>query len=108
MQSDWIWAIFGHCVSDGDDDEEELNCVLCMQSFWFKAQLLEHLKEKHNKAEPENYIKEKGKKILLEEKDLTEIMMVNKRNGVGFGAKNKQMTTGRGKLDQIYTQFLKK
>ena len=79
-----------------------------MQSFWFKAQLLEHLKEKHNKAEPENYVKEKGKKILLEEKDLTEIMMVNKRNGVGFGAKSKQMTTGRGKLDQIYTHFLKK
>ena len=78
-----------------------------MQSFWFKAQLLEHLKEKHNKAEPENYVKEKGKKILLEEKDLTEIMMVNKRNGVGFGAKSKQMATGRGKLDQIYTQFKK-
>ena len=50
-----------------------------MESFWYKPQLLEHIKEKHNKADPETYAK--NKKILLDAKDVTDILLVNKKTG---------------------------
>ena len=39
-------------MDDGDDDD--LTCNMCLSSFWYKNELLEHMKNTHNigKAEP--------------------------------------------------------
>ena len=35
-----------------DDEDDGLTCRLCLQPFWYKAQLIDHLKETHSIADP--------------------------------------------------------
>ena len=35
-----------------DDEDDGLTCRLCLQPFWYKARLIDHLKETHSIAEP--------------------------------------------------------
>ena len=72
-----ILSHFGYCVSDEDED---VTCHLCSQSFWFKNQLFDHLKEKHDKNDPESYQKN---------------MQVNKVRGVPI--QKKETSNGGGK-----------
>ena len=44
-----------------DDDEENLTCPVCMSSFWYPNQTLEHLKTVHKQENPEKYLKERLK-----------------------------------------------
>ena len=46
---------------DEDEDEGSLTCPVCMSSFWYPNQTLEHMKTAHNYDNPEKVIREKAK-----------------------------------------------
>ena len=86
-----ILSHFGYCVSDEDDSD--VTCPLCSQSFWFKNQLLDHLKEKHDKHDPTNFLKtrqdNKVRGLPNQDKDIS---IIEQRNGGG------KRPPGRGKI----------
>ena len=44
-------------ADDDDDEEEDLTCKVCQSSFWFKGQLVEHLKNTHKVEDTDKYFK---------------------------------------------------
>ena len=42
-----------------DDDDEDFSCRVCQAVFWFKGQLVDHLKNTHNVDHPDKYLKTK-------------------------------------------------
>jgi len=40
-------------------DDDELSCKLCLSTFWYKTEIIEHLKADHNIDDPESFLKEK-------------------------------------------------
>ena len=44
---------------DEDDDDEDFSCRVCQAVFWFKGQLVDHLKNTHNVENPDKYLKTK-------------------------------------------------
>ena len=42
---------------DDDDDDEDFSCRVCQAVFWFKGQLVDHLKSTHNVENPDKYLK---------------------------------------------------
>jgi len=41
------------------EDDEDLSCRLCLSTFWYKTEIMEHLKQDHNVDDPEKYLKTK-------------------------------------------------
>merc|ERR1719357_837135 len=62
-----------------DEDDSDVTCPLCSQSFWFKNQLLDHLKEKHDKPDPTNFLKTKQDNKVRGQ----DISIIEQRNGGG-------------------------
>jgi len=48
---------------DPFEDDEDLTCRLCLNAFWYKPQVLEHLKTVHSVTDPEAFVKEKKTSI---------------------------------------------
>jgi len=44
---------------DFDSDDDDLTCTMCLSSFWYKNELLEHMRNTHNIENPEKHIKSK-------------------------------------------------
>ena len=42
-----------------DDEDEDFSCRVCQAVFWFKGQLVDHLKNTHNVENPDKYLKTK-------------------------------------------------
>lgn len=42
-----------------DDDEEDLTCTMCLSSFWYRNELIDHMKNTHNVEKPEKHLKAK-------------------------------------------------
>ena len=41
------------------EDDEDLSCSLCMNSYWYKREIYEHLMVEHDIDDPEKFLKEK-------------------------------------------------
>ena len=46
-----------------DDDDDDLTCRVCLSSFWYRTQLLEHLEKSHSVKDPDAYLKEKRSRV---------------------------------------------
>ena len=46
-----------------EDDDDDLTCRICMSSFWYKSQIVEHLSKTHSVKDPEAFIKEKRQRV---------------------------------------------
>ena len=46
-----------------EDDDDDLTCRICMSSFWYKSQIIEHLSKTHSVKDPEAFIKEKRRRV---------------------------------------------
>ena len=46
-----------------EDDDDDLTCRICMSSFWYKSQIVEHLSKTHSVKDPEAFIKEKRRRV---------------------------------------------
>ena len=44
-----------------DEDDEDLTCTMCLSSFWYRTELIEHMKSTHNVEKPEKHLAAKGK-----------------------------------------------
>jgi len=42
-----------------DDDDDDLTCNMCLSSFWYKQELIDHMKNTHNVENPAKHIKAK-------------------------------------------------
>ena len=47
-----------------EDEDDGLTCRMCLQQFWYKSHLMEHLKSNHSIAEPDKYEREEREKKL--------------------------------------------
>ena len=81
-----------------DDEDDGLTCRLCLQAFWYKAALIDHLKETHSIADPVKYEREeRGKKLrkIQEERQRLEAAK-RQRMGAAAYAAQRGMMRGRG------------
>ena len=46
-----------------DDDDDDLTCRVCLSSFWYRTQLIEHLEKTHSVKDPEAFLNEKRRRI---------------------------------------------
>ena len=46
-----------------DDDDDDLTCRVCLSSFWYRTQLIEHLEKTHSVKDPEAFLKEKRRRV---------------------------------------------
>ena len=46
-----------------DDDDDDLTCRVCLSSFWYRTQLLEHLQKTHSVKDPDAYLQEKKSRV---------------------------------------------
>ena len=45
-----------------NDEDDGVTCRMCLQPFWYKSELFEHLKTLHSISDPERYEKEEREK----------------------------------------------
>ena len=46
-----------------DDDDDDLTCRVCLSSFWYRTQLIDHLGKTHSVKDPEAFLKEKRRRV---------------------------------------------
>ena len=51
-----------------DDEDDGLTCRLCLQAFWYRDHLNEHLKDAHSIVDPSKYEREEREKREIEER----------------------------------------
>ena len=66
-----------------EDEDDGLTCRMCLQSFWYKAQLVDHLKSTHSVTDPERYEREEREKKMrrIREEQQRQIMAKRQRMG---------------------------
>jgi hypothetical protein len=74
-----------------EDEDDGLTCRMCLQSFWYKAQLLDHLKSTHSIAEPDRYEREEREKKLRRLREAQQRSIMAKRQRMTRGGRG-----GRG------------
>ena len=84
-----------------DDEDDGVTCRMCLQPFWYKSQLHDHLKSTHSITDPERYEKEEREKKLrrLREEQHRMAMANRGRGGSAMAAmrgRGGQMIRGRG------------
>ena len=62
-----------------DDEDDGLTCRMCLQSFWYKTHLLEHLKDAHSISEPDRYEREERERRLRRIREVQQRRMVAQR-----------------------------
>merc|ERR1712226_1287682 len=78
-----------------DDEDDGVTCRMCLQPFWYKSQLHDHLKSTHSITDPERYEKEEREKKLRRLREEQHRMALAQRGGGGPGGPG-GMIRGRG------------
>jgi len=89
-----------------DDEDDGLTCRLCLQAFWYRGHLNDHLKEAHSIADPTKYEREEREKKLRRIREEQQRMAMSKRqrlmqmSGRGGAVRGRggMMMRGRGGL----------
>ena len=89
-----------------DDEDDGLTCRLCLQAFWYRGHLNDHLKEAHSIADPVKYEREEREKKLRRIREEQQRMAMSKRQrlmqmsgrGAVRGRGGMMMRGGRGGL----------
>merc|ERR1712088_2217 len=89
-----------------DDEDDGLTCRLCLQAFWYRGHLNDHLKEAHSIADPAKYEREEREKKLRRIREEQQRMAMSKRQrlmqmsgrGAVRGRGGMMMRGGRGGL----------
>ena len=82
-----------------DDEDDGLTCRLCLQAFWYKTQLIDHLKDTHSIADPVKYEREEREKKLRRIREEQQRLAAAKRQRMGaaaYAAQRGMMRGGRG------------
>uniref|UniRef100_A0A0K2TZ89 C2H2-type domain-containing protein n=1 Tax=Lepeophtheirus salmonis TaxID=72036 RepID=A0A0K2TZ89_LEPSM len=83
-----------------EEEDDGLTCRLCLQSFWYKSALIEHLKTIHSISDPVRYEREerekKLKRIREEQQRIAMIRRQRELRGRGRGMIARGGSAGRG------------
>jgi len=52
-------TVTGNPLFKDDDNDEDLTCTMCLSSFWYRNELIDHMKNTHNVEKPEKHLKAK-------------------------------------------------
>ena len=66
-----------------DEDDDGPSCQKCLQPFWYKSQLHDHLKSAHFITDPERYEKEEIEKKLIRLREEQHRMALAQHGGHG-------------------------
>ena len=90
-----------------DDEDDGLTCRLCLQAFWYRDHLNEHLKDAHSIVDPSKYEREEREKKLRRIREEQQriamskrqrLMQMSGRGGMVRGRGGMMMRGGRGGL----------
>merc|ERR1712016_116977 len=73
-----------------------VTCRMCLQPFWYKSQLFEHLKTVHSISDPERYEKEEREKKLRRLREDQQRMAMAQRGRGGMVRGGRGLIRGRG------------
>ena len=79
-----------------DDEDDGLTCRLCLQAFWYRDHLNEHLKDAHSIADPSKYEREEREKKLRRIREEQQRMAMSKRQRLMQMSGRGGMVRGRG------------
>merc|ERR1719189_3438679 len=79
-----------------DDEDDGLTCRLCLQTFWYRSHLNEHLSEAHSIADPSKYEREEREKKLRRIREEQQRMAMSKRQRLMQMSGRGGMVRGRG------------
>ena len=79
-----------------DDEDDGLTCRLCLQAFWYRDHLNEHLKDAHSIADPSKYEREEREKKLRRIREEQQRMAMSKRQRLLQMSGRGGMVRGRG------------
>lgn len=86
-----------------DDEDDGLTCRMCLQQFWYKSELHDHLKGSHSISDPDRYEREEREKKIrrIREEQLRYTMTsrgraVNRGRGVTIMSRGVGTIRGRG------------
>ena len=79
-----------------DDEDDGVTCRMCLQPFWYKSQLFEHLKAVHSISDPERYEKEEREKKLRRLREDQQRMSLGGRGRGMMRGRGGVMMRGRG------------
>ncbi len=79
-----------------EEEDDGLTCRMCLQSFWYKSQLIDHLKASHSVTDPERYEREEREKKMRRIREDQQRQIMAKRQKMGPGGR--MMRSGRGRM----------
>ena len=79
-----------------EEEDDGLTCRMCLQSFWYKSQLIDHLKASHSVTDPERYEREEREKKMRRIREDQQRQIMAKRQRMGPGGRG--MRPMRGKM----------
>lgn len=80
-----------------DDEDDGVTCRMCLQAFWYKNQLLEHLKTNHSITDPDRYEREEREKKLRRRREEQQRHIMAKRQRMAAA----QGRLGRGGANRL-------
>lgn len=80
-----------------DDEDDGLTCRMCLASYWYKAELLEHLKTVHSITEPDKYEKEEREKKMRKMREEQQRIIMAKKQREERERRLREAKYGRGR-----------
>lgn len=80
-----------------EDEDDGLTCRMCLQPFWYKSQLHDHLKSTHSISDPERYEREeREKKLRRQREEQQRIALAKQQKLAASNAALRGITPNRG------------
>ena len=79
-----------------DDEDDGLTCRLCLQAFWYRGHLNEHLQEAHSITDPSKYEREEREKKLRRIREEQQRIAMSKRQRLMQMSGRGGLVRGRG------------
>lgn len=68
-----------------EDEDDGLTCRMCLQSFWYKSQLIDHLRASHSISDPERYEREEREKKMRRIREQQQRQILARRQRMARG-----------------------
>lgn len=80
-----------------DDEDDGLTCRLCLASYWYKAEIHQHLKTVHSISDPEKYDKEEKEKKMRRMREEQQRILLAKKQREERERRLREAKLGRGR-----------
>jgi len=84
-----------------DDEDDGLTCRMCLASYWYKAELLDHLKTTHSITDPDKYEKEEREKKMRRMREEQQRVMMAKKQREERERRLREAKYGRGRAGMM-------